>query len=91
MNWRHLLFLPLAALSVGTSANAPTLKAEIPPQVQSDCPYQPALEHFLFAYGYKLENPAMSAALCESARKEIAQCGEEAELLKKRIAELCQI
>ncbi|MGZ3694979.1 MAG: hypothetical protein ACXWQO_12530 [Bdellovibrionota bacterium] len=89
MNWKSLLFLPLAALATGTPSLIPRLKEKIPPHVESGCPYEQALEAFLLAYAYSRENAEETRKFCQFANREANKCGTEAEVLKNRVKALC--
>jgi|GEM_PF-6517807 len=90
MNWKYLLPLPLAALAVATPIRVPKLQAPLPQLENTNCGYQWALHRYLDAYAYAAENPDLSTRLLQSAEKELARCGQEAEPLKQRISGLRQ-
>lgn len=90
MNWRFLLPLPIAALAVGTPLRVPNLRPALPllEKEKNSCAYSRALHRYLEAYAYARENRHFSARLLAEVENELARCGEIAEPLKRRAAEL---
>lgn len=91
MNYKILFLIPLAAVCVGTRANIPRLQAEIPAFADLPCHYEEARQAYLFAFAYKIEEPSLTNAFCETAERSIAACGTESEILRKRISALCEL
>lgn len=90
MNWRILLPLPIAALAVGTPLQVPKLRSPLPllEKEKNSCAYSKALHRYLEAYAYARENRNFSARLLAEVENELARCGENAEPLRRRAAEL---
>lgn len=88
MNWRHLIWIPLAALSLGESNHVPRFRAAIAQPANAVCPYEDAKRNYLLAYAYWQEQPLKASEFLTEAERQIKKCGEGASDLHERIGSL---
>lgn len=88
MNWKNLLFLPLAALALGIPLRAPRLRPPLPEGKGESCDHAFALQSYLNAYAYSREMPLVASKLLRNATLHLAPCRGRHPALEQRIRDL---